>query len=150
MQLRERLTPLGGAVVLLGLVLGIGWGVVGLVTGKPFARLLRAAPTFLLATGALLVAPQLMAWWIQFCNAASGALLAPGPGLPALREMEAVDRVSALGVIALVYLCFALWFLAPADQAARPRRRPARRGPAGDRRRRPAVPPGAALLLAGG
>jgi len=52
-----------------------------------------------------------MAWWIQFCNAAAGALLAPGTGLPALREMEAVDRVSALGVIALVYLGFALWFL---------------------------------------
>ena len=103
-QLRERLMPLGGAIVLLGLVLGIGWGVVGLWFGRPFGRLLSAIPTFLLATGGLLVAPEAMAWWIRFCNAASGALLAPGTGLPALREMEAVDRVSALGVIALVYL----------------------------------------------
>jgi hypothetical protein len=109
--LRARLTPLAGAIVLLGLTLGIGWGVIGLWFGKPFSRLLHAVPTFLLATGALLVAPQAMAWWVQFCNAASGALLAPGVGLPALAEMEAVDRVSALGVIGLIYLLFALWFL---------------------------------------
>src|SRR5262245_57399062 len=105
-ELRARLTPIGSGIVLLGLVLGLLWGVAGMAFGRPFARLLHAVPTFLLATGGLLVAPQLMEWWIRFCNAASSALLAPGTGLPALREMEVVDRISDLGVVALVYLPF--------------------------------------------
>jgi hypothetical protein len=108
---RARLLPLGGAVVLLGLVLGLGWGVVGLWFGKPFSRLLHAVPTFLLATGGLLVAAQATEWWVRFCNAASDAITAPGTGLPGLHEMEALDRLAATGVVSLVYLLFGLWFL---------------------------------------
>lgn len=109
--LRARLTPIGSGIVLLGLVLGIGLGAFGLAVGRPFARLLGALPTFLLATGGLLVAPQFMAWWVRFCNAASDAILAPDTGLPGLARMEAVDRLGSLGVVALVYLLFGLWFL---------------------------------------
>jgi hypothetical protein len=109
--LRARLTPIGGGIVLLGLVLSVGMGAFGMAFGRPFSRLLHAAPTFLLATGGLLVAPQLMTWWVQFCNAMSDAILAPDTGLPGLSQMEAVARLGSLGVVAVVYLLFGLWFL---------------------------------------
>ena len=110
-ELRGRLEPVARAVVLLGLVLGIGWAVAGTLLGRPFGRLLNVVPTFLLATGGLLVAPQLCRWWIDFCNALSGALLDPATGLPGLAEVRGWEQFSALGVVAVVYLIVCLLLL---------------------------------------
>lgn len=109
--MRRQLLPLASATLVLGLVLGIGWGALSLVLGRPFGRLLNALPTFLLATAGLVAAPQLTRWLVDFANAISDALLSPGGGLPGLDRMGAVDRLSALGVVTIVYLLFALWFL---------------------------------------
>jgi hypothetical protein len=110
-ELRGRLEPVARAVVLLGLVLGIGWAVAGTLLGRPFGRLLNVVPTFLLATGGLLVAPQLCRWWIDFCNALSGALLDPRTGLPGLAQVQGWEQFSALGVVAVVYLVVCLLLL---------------------------------------
>lgn len=109
--LRARLNTLGVAIMGLSLVLGILYGVYGLSTGKPITRLLSAVPTFVLGTGALLVLPQGMEWWVRLCNATSDALAAPTLGLPGLSQMEALDRMSAIGVVGLVFLFFGLWFV---------------------------------------
>jgi hypothetical protein len=68
-------------------------------------------PTFLLATGGLVFAPTLTRWWIDLANAASAALLDPASGLPGLAEVQGFDRLSALGVLAIVYLTIALLLL---------------------------------------
>jgi hypothetical protein len=110
-ELRGRLEPVARAVVLLGLVSGVGWAVAGTLLGRPFGRLLSVVPTFLLASGALLVAPQLCRWWIDLCNALSGALLDPATGLPGLADVRGWDHLSALGVVAVVYLVAAFLLL---------------------------------------
>jgi hypothetical protein len=111
LAIRARLMPLAGAIALLGLVGGLVWGVICLHRGRPLTRLFSAVPTFLLATGGLVLAPQLMDWWVRFCNATSDALLTPGSGLPGLERMELMASISALGVVAVVYLLFGLFFL---------------------------------------
>jgi hypothetical protein len=108
-ELRARLLPIGAAILALALVMRIAWGAISLVLGRPFGNLLASAPSVLLATGGLLFAPQAMEWWVRFCNAASEAMGATS--MPALAQMEAVDRLAAQGVISLVYLAFGLWFL---------------------------------------
>jgi hypothetical protein len=50
-------------------------------------------------------------WWLDLVNAASGALLDPSSGLPGLDQVRGFDRISALGVVAAVYVVFALVFL---------------------------------------
>jgi hypothetical protein len=92
-------------------VLAVGWGVAGTLLGRPFGRLLGAVPTFLLASGGLLVAPQLCRWWIDLCSELSGALLDPATGLPGLADVQGWERLSALGVVAVVYLVAALLLL---------------------------------------
>jgi hypothetical protein len=124
--MRQQLMPLARALLLLGLVLSVGGGVLGALlpqrsvsvggttlslSGSPFTRLLTTVPTFALASAGLIAAPQLAGWWFGFVNAVSDALLSPGAGLPGLARMELVDRLSALGIVAVVYLFFALFFL---------------------------------------
>jgi hypothetical protein len=110
-ELRARLTPVARAVLLLALVLGVLWAGLGTVIGRPFGRLYNHIGTFLLATGGLLAAPQLTRWWIDLCNALSAALLGGDTGLPGLAAVQGWERLSALGVVAVIYLVVALLLL---------------------------------------
>ena len=95
----------------LALVLGVLWAGLGTILGRPFGHLLNTLPLYLLANAGLVAAPALTRWWIDLVNAASAALLDPSSGLPGLDQVRGFDHVSALGVVAVVYVLFALVFL---------------------------------------
>lgn len=108
---RTRLAPIAARIVTLGIVATVALAGLGTLVGRPFGWLLSRFPTILLAAGGLVAAPTLTKWWVDVCNALSGALLDPITGLPGLSAMTAVGQLVTLGWVAFLYLGFALVFL---------------------------------------
>jgi hypothetical protein len=108
---RDRLAPVATAIVALGLTLSVLLAGLGTVIGRHFGWLFPRLGAVLLATAGLAVAPRLVAWFFQLCNALAGAVLDPFGGLPGLERMTAVGQALSLGWVALLYAGFALVFL---------------------------------------
>ena len=99
------------ALVGLGLALSVLLAGLGTIIGRPFGWLWGRLGAVLLATAGLAVAPRLIAWFFQLCNALAGAVLDPFGGLPGLERMTAVGQALSLGWVAVLYAGFALVFL---------------------------------------
>jgi len=110
LTMRSRLEPLGGALLTLALVVALLWIGLGTLWGKPFGRVLSSLPTWLLLSGAILLAPDLQRWWVDFSNSASAALLDPATGLPGLGAILDPELAAELGMVVVVYLGYGLWF----------------------------------------
>jgi hypothetical protein len=108
---RERLTPVATGLVGLGLALSVLLAGLGTIIGRPFGWLWGRLGAVLLATAGLAVAPRLITWYFQLCNALAGAVLDPFGGLPGLERMTAVGQALSLGWVAVLYAGFALVFL---------------------------------------
>ena len=108
---RERLAPVATGLVGLGLAASVLLAGLGTLIGRPFTSLFGRLGTILLATAGLAVAPRLIAWYFQLCNALAGAVLDPFGGLPGLERMTAVGQALSLGWVAVLYAGFALVFL---------------------------------------
>lgn len=107
-ELRTRLTRLAGAMLGLVIVVQVLWAGYGTTMGRPWQSLLPGASRVLAAGIALRLAPPVMAWWMDFCNALSNSLLTLQGGLPGMEQLSGVGQAAAELVAACLYVLFAL------------------------------------------
>lgn len=111
-QLRDRLTRLAGTLWLLAAICQIVYGAGGTIFGRPLGRLFPGLGRLILAAGARYYAPQVMAGWIDLCNAMSNSLLGLETGLPGMNNFAAGSQRASAELIATgVYLSMALLLL---------------------------------------
>jgi hypothetical protein len=108
---QARLAPVAASLVLLGTVSSVLLAGLGTIIGRPFGWLWERLQAVLLATAGLAVGLPLIGWLFGFANALAGAILDPFGGLPGLADMSAVGQWLSLGWVAVLYVCFAVFFL---------------------------------------
>lgn len=104
-----RLSSVALATVGLAAALTLLLIVASLGSGRSCARYVWYLPRQVIAGALLVWLAGLIRWWVDFCNALSGALADPRTGLAGLGR-PGFDQYSALAVIALVYAVVSVLF----------------------------------------